>query len=138
LAGIDAPERNQPWGETATRELRRQVAGRFAVVDWNKKDHWKRLIGVVRLIGDAQKLHMIDRGLAWHYKRYEREQSPSDRQRYAEAETAACEAKLGLWSDPDPVAPWDWRKRRKVAGFRSRPEATADADSESTAAQPSS
>lgn len=42
LAGIDAPERNQPWGEAATRELRRQVAGRFVVVDWNKKDRWQR------------------------------------------------------------------------------------------------
>lgn len=38
LAGIDAPERNQPWGESATRELRRQVVGRFVVADWDKND----------------------------------------------------------------------------------------------------
>ena len=47
LAGIDAPERNQPWGEAATRELRRPVAGQEVVVVWSKRDRWKRLIGII-------------------------------------------------------------------------------------------
>lgn len=112
LAGIDAPERSQPWGEAATRELRRQVAGRFVVVEWNKKDRWNRLIGVVLLSGEDQNLHMVDRGLAWHYKRYAKEQTPRDRQRYEATEIEAHKAKRGLWSDPEPMAPWDWRKRK--------------------------
>ena len=111
LAGIDAPERNQPWGETSTRELRRQVAGRAVVVDWYKKDRWGRLIGVVQLAGDDVNLHMIDRGLAWHFKRYAAEQHPADRAAYAAAEDTARAERLGLWSDPDPVPPWEWRER---------------------------
>ena len=71
LAGIDAPERDQPRGDTSTRELRRQVAGEHVTVVWRKKDRWKRLIGVVKLDGVDQNLHLVERGLAWHYKKYE-------------------------------------------------------------------
>ena len=48
-------------------------------------------------------------GLAWHYKEYEKEQSEEDRHRYAFAEQEARARKAGLWSEPDPTAPWDWR-----------------------------
>jgi len=111
LAGIDAPERNQPWGEAATRELRRQVAGQQVVVAWTKKDRWQRLIGVIRLDGEDQNLHLVDRGLAWHYKKYADEQSQGDRDAYSAAEKAAQGAGRGLWSDPAPIPPWEWRKR---------------------------
>ncbi len=107
LAGIDAPEKNQPWGEAGTRELRRQIAGKHVVIDWHKRDRWKRLIGIVRLADEDMNLHMIDRGLAWHYKRYADEQSPSDRDAYAAAEEAARDARRGLWSDPAPLPPWE-------------------------------
>lgn len=111
LAGIDAPEKNQPWGEASTRELRRQVAGRDVIVDWAKKDRWNRLIGVIRLDGEDINLHMVDRGMAWHYKRYQAEQTPEDRKLYTAAEIAAQGARRGLWSDPEPVPPWEWRRR---------------------------
>ena len=111
LAGIDAPEKNQPWGEASTRELRRQIAGKHVVVGWYKRDRWKRLIGVVRLAGEDMNLHRVDRGLAWHHKRYADEQSPGDRDAYSAAEIAARGARRGLWSDPAPVPPWEWRKR---------------------------
>jgi endonuclease YncB( thermonuclease family) len=111
LAGIDAPERNQPWGDASTRELRRQVAGKEIVVEWSKRDRWKRLIGVVKLDGVDQNLHLVERGLAWHYKKYEAEQSPGDRDAYSAAEKAAQGARRGLWSDPEPIPPWEWRKR---------------------------
>ena len=111
LAGIDAPERNQPWGDAATRELRRQVAGQEVIVEWSKRDRWKRLIGIIRLDGEDINLHLVDRGLAWHYKRYADEQSPGDRSAYSAAQAAAEQARRGLWSDPEPMPPWDWRKR---------------------------
>lgn len=111
LAGIDAPERDQPWGEAATRELRRQIAGKVVTVEWNKRDRYGRLIGVILLDSADINLHMVDRGMAWHYKRYQAEQTPDGRESYAAAEGDAREAKRGLWSDPEPVAPWDWRRR---------------------------
>jgi endonuclease YncB( thermonuclease family) len=66
---------------------------------------------VIWLDGEDMNLHMVDRGLAWHYKRYADEQSPGDRDAYAAAEKAAKGARRGLWSDPQPIAPWEWRKR---------------------------
>ncbi len=98
-------------GEASTRELRHQITGKHVVVDWHKRDRWKRLIGVVRLADEDMNLHMIDRGLAWHYKRYADEQSSGERDAYAAAEEAARDAKRGLWSDPEPVPPWVWRRR---------------------------
>ena len=51
-------------------------------------------------------------GLAWHYKRFENEQTPEERGRYAFAEDEARARHVGLWADPKPVSPWDWRKDR--------------------------
>lgn len=112
LAGIDAPERKQPWGEASTRELRREIAGQSVLVEWNKRDRWKRLIGVIKLEKRDINKHMIKSGLAWHYKKYQREQTPEDRAAYDAAEKAAQGARRGLWSAPNPMPPWNWRRRK--------------------------
>ena len=112
LSGIDAPERNQPWGDVSTRELRRQIAGKAVVVEWRKRDRWKRIIGVIKLKGNDVNKHMVERGLAWHYKKYQSEQTPEDRVEYAAAETAAQGAKRGLWSVSNSIPPWAWRRRK--------------------------
>jgi hypothetical protein len=54
-------------------------------------------------------LEQVRAGLAWHYKYYQDEQSPADRRLYADAETEARSAGRGLWADPDPTPPWDFR-----------------------------
>lgn len=111
LSGIDTPERDQPWGDAATREMRRMVAGKHVRVEWYKKDRWKRLIGNVYVDGEDVGLLMIERGMAWHFKRYAKEQDPEDRTAYAEVEKAAQGARRGLWSDPNPVPPREWRRK---------------------------
>lgn len=58
-------------------------------------------------------LELVRVGLAWHYKQYQREQSPDDRSAYAQAEERAKAEKQGLWIDSDPTPPWDWRHQRK-------------------------
>ncbi len=62
---------------------------------------------------DKLNLEQIKAGLAWHFKRYADEQSETDRKAYAEAETTAKEAKLGLWQQPNPTPPWDYRVQLK-------------------------
>jgi len=111
LSAIDTPERDQPWGEAATKEMRRLVAGKTVSVDWHKEDRWGRLIGNVYADGEDVGRLMVERGMAWHYKRYAMEQRASDRVAYSDAERAAKAAKHGLWSDPEPIPPWEWRKR---------------------------
>ena len=81
------------------------------MIDRYKYDRRKQQVGVVRLAGEDMNLRMVDHGLAWHYKQYADEQEPSERDAYSAAENAARDARRGLWSDPAPVPPWEWRRR---------------------------
>jgi endonuclease YncB( thermonuclease family) len=53
--------------------------------------------------------------MAWHARPYLREQSPQEREEYARAEQEARADKRGLWLDPNPVPPWEWRKIEQAA-----------------------
>ena len=109
LAGIDAPEKAQPFGAASKRGLSDRVFGRTVTVEWTKKDRYSRVIGRVLVNGDDVCLDQVRVGLAWHYKQYAHEQTPTQRATYAEAEALARHDKVGLWSLPDPVPPWEFR-----------------------------
>ena len=113
LSGIDAPERRQAFGNVSKESLAEQVAGQSVAVEWDKVDRYGRKVGKVLLAGLDCNLVQVKRGLAWHYKQYQREQSPTDQQSYAAAEIEARAAKLGLWRDADPVPPWEFRHKGK-------------------------
>ncbi len=109
LAGIDAPEKAQPFGQASKRHLSDLVFGKTVEVEYTKKDKYGRKVGKVVLDGQDICLEQVKAGLAWHYKAYEREQSLEDRKLYDEAERAARGSWIGLWGDKDPVEPWEWR-----------------------------
>jgi endonuclease YncB( thermonuclease family) len=118
LAGIDAPERRQAYGDRAKQHLWLLVYGKAVVVVWDKRDRYGRIIGRViardcsgltcRYSIDAS-FEQIKAGLAWHYKQYEKEQAPAERMRYAALEQQARTRREGLWHDTDPVPPWEYR-----------------------------
>ncbi len=110
LAGIDAPELEQRYGQASKDHLSRRVAGRFVVVEWDRRDYDKRIVGKVVLGDQDVCLEQVQSGLAWHYKRYQGEQTSGDRLRYARAEEEAQDARRGLWADADPIPPWEWRR----------------------------
>lgn len=112
LAGIDAPEKNQPFGLIAREFLSSLAFGKDVDVETEKMDRYGREVGKVLLDGKDINLAMVLAGLAWHYKKYQFEQSPSDRLQYDDAEKSARVARLGLWQDVDPIAPWDFRASR--------------------------
>jgi len=109
LAGIDAPEKAQAFGERSKQHLSDLVFGKTVAVDWNKTDRYGRTIGKVIVNGQDANLSQVQAGLAWHYKQYEKEQSASDRSSYAQAEVDARVRKVGLWGDAAPTPPWDFR-----------------------------
>lgn len=110
LGGIDAPEHNQEDGDRSTQNLARLLSGKTVSLNCNAQQSYGRLVCDVFLpSGEDVGLDQVKAGLAWHYKQYEDEQSPTDRSRYAAAEDAAREAHLGLWANPRPVQPWDFR-----------------------------
>jgi endonuclease YncB( thermonuclease family) len=91
------------------------VAGQTVVVHWHKHDRYGRLLGTLTLDGRDLNLAQVRAGLAWHYKRYQNDQPPADRTSYAAAETEARTARLGLWREPNPLPPWEYRKTKKTA-----------------------
>ncbi|MFZ5883641.1 MAG: thermonuclease family protein [Chloroflexota bacterium] len=110
LAGIDAPERKQPFGQRSKQHLSDLVYGKDVEVEWHKQDRYKRLVGKIIIHGQDANLEMVESGLAWHYKKYQGEQSYGDRLAYARAEEDARKCRCGLWADPRPIEPGEWRK----------------------------
>jgi endonuclease YncB( thermonuclease family) len=113
LMGIDAPEKAQPFGQHAKQSLSDLVFGRTVAVDWQKLDRYGRIVGKVLVGGLDANLEQVRRGLAWHYKKYASEQDAIDRASYSQTEIEAQNGQRGLWADPMPVPPWDWRKNRR-------------------------
>ena len=113
LAGIDAPESRQPYGDRSRQSLIELVAGQSVEVVYDKVDRYGRRVGTINVGGRDANLEQVRRGLAWHYKQYEAEQTPADRQRYAAAEQGAQAERLGLWHQASPQAPWDYRRQQR-------------------------
>jgi len=114
LAGIDAPEKAQAYGDASKRHLSRLVFGESVRVEYAKHDRYGRIVGKILKNGRDASLEQLRAGFAWHYKQYQREQSRADRGAYAESEREAQQAHAGLWRDPDPVAPWAWRLEQRA------------------------
>jgi endonuclease YncB( thermonuclease family) len=123
LAAIDAPEHGQPYSDRSKGSLTRMALNKDVRLEWLERDGYGRLVAKLWVApADAPcpaapcpmtldaGLAQITSGLAWHFKRYEQDQSLEDRHRYADAETEARARKLGLWRDPTAAPPWEWRR----------------------------
>ncbi len=108
LAHIDCPEikGSQPFGRAAKEYVSDQCFGHLVNIQHNNEyDRNKRLIGeVINQKGINVNKALVSVGLAWHYKKYS---TDSD---YAKLEESARMQRIGVWSEPAPVAPWQWRK----------------------------
>ncbi len=120
LTGIDAPEKNQPYGLAATYKLTEILINKLVLLKSKPNngkpytiDRYKRVLAKIILDGRDINLLQVLRGYAWHFKRYQKQQSPSDRELYSEAEIDAKKNELGLWEEKNPIAPWKWRKMKK-------------------------
>ncbi len=109
LAGIDAPEHDQPYGVAATRSLAGLALNRVVRVRVVAEDDYGRTVGAVRSGGRDLDAEQVRRGMAWVYRRYAR-----SRRLYA-LEAEAKQARRGLWADSNPIPPWDWRHGGKTS-----------------------
>lgn len=114
LSGIDAPEKAQPFGQRSKEHLSDSVFGKQVEVVGNKIDKYGRTVGKIMVNGVDANLEQVRSGFAWHYKEYAREQSAEDRTTYAAAEVDARAKRIGLWHDPLPTPPWEWRHGNKA------------------------
>lgn len=104
LARIDAPEKRQAYGQRAEQALRGLVWKRMVQISWTRLDRHCRPIADVRVDGVDVSEAMVRKGMAWQYTGYS--QAPG----LAAIEQQARSSRVGLWSDPNPIPPWEWRR----------------------------
>lgn len=109
LFGIDAPESKQPFGSRAKQELSALVFGKDVRVVVANRDRYGRTIGRVFVGQIDVSLAMVRAGMAWWYSDYAKK--ARDLQA---AESDARQAKRGVWSEPEPVAPWLFRRNARA------------------------
>lgn len=105
--GIDAPERKQDYGTKSRNFVNELVYGKMVKIEDKGIDRYKRLLGVIWIDGINLNEALLENGLAWHYKQFDKSK------RYAELEEKAKKNKLNIWSQENPIAPWEFRKKKK-------------------------
>ena len=120
FSGMDTPETGQAFWKSARRALARLVKDQQVTVNCYKKSHDREVCrvfaGPVNREQDVG-LEMVSLGMAWHAFQFAHEQTEAEREAYKAAEEKARLRKVGLWSEPDPMAPWECRKIRR-SGLR--------------------
>ena len=112
LMGIDAPEKSQDFGNQSKRALSNYIYQQEVAVEYKKLDKYKRKVGKVIFEGKDICLLMIELGMAWHYKDYEKEQSKADRDLYSQTELKSRNEKRGLWQTGNAIEPSIFRQKQ--------------------------
>jgi len=107
LAGIDTPERKQPFGNRAKQALSSLAFQKQALIEVEAKDRYGRIVGTVFVDGQNVNAELARQGMAWVYRKYAKDKVLYD------LEAQAKEEKLGLWVDEKPIAPWEWRRGKR-------------------------
>lgn len=110
LANIDCPEKKQAFATKAKQFISEAIFSEKVTVQVLKKDRYRRLIANV-FYGDSINLNqeLVKNGLAWHYLKYSKDTILQS------LENKARKDKVGLWQDPNAIAPWQWRANKKEA-----------------------
>jgi endonuclease YncB( thermonuclease family) len=120
LEGIDAPEKSQDYGQRSKAFTSAMTFGKVVTVQAKERDRYGRTVGtVIAPDGRSVNLELVKAGLAWHYREYSKDPT------LAEAERSAREVKQGLWSQPNPTPPWEYRKAQRLASAEARGEPAA-------------
>lgn len=105
LVEIDAPEKSQAFGNRSKQSLSDMCFGRDAQIEEKGRDRYGRTLGRVFCNGIDANAEQIRQGMAWVYDNYVTDHSLYRLQHKSKA------AKRGLWADPSPVPPWEWRRQ---------------------------
>lgn len=106
LSSVDAPERDQPFGDAATDCLDDVLSAGTITASVQKRDRYGRLVGNLFVDGQRVDVQLVTLGCAWWYSRY----APASLS-LALAQQKAKSSAIGLWANAQPVKPEDWRRR---------------------------
>jgi len=111
LAAIDAPEKVQAFGQRGKQQLSDLCYGKSATVNVVSIDRYGRSVGDVDCAGINANEAMFRSGLAWVYRKYDK-----GHEHLYTLEEEARNARRGLWTDSNPIVPWEWRKTKRNKG----------------------
>ena len=109
INGIDAPELKQPFGQASKQAMSSLVFGKKVTIKPDKKELYGRTIARVEVDGRDVSVQMVETGMAHWYQQYAKRDTELQ-----SAQTKAKSAKLGVWSVPNAIAPWEFRKQKKA------------------------
>jgi endonuclease YncB( thermonuclease family) len=107
LAEVDCPEKKHPFGKNAKQFTSDAVYLKTVTYTVTDKDRYGRSVAKVYYNNKYLSAEIIKNGLGWQYKKY------SHSKELAKLEQRARTKKIGLWADPNPIYPSDWRKAKK-------------------------
>jgi endonuclease YncB( thermonuclease family) len=107
LLEIDAPEKKQPFGNKSKQSLSDLCFNKTALLTDKGKDRYGRTLARVQCDGVDANAEQVRLGMAWVYDHY-----VTDRSLY-QLQDEAKTAKRGLWADPSPMSPWEFRHARR-------------------------
>lgn len=109
LRGIDCPEKRQAFGTRAKQATSALAFGHQVTVHPTGKDKYKRTLATV-ILPDGMNLNheLVSQGYCWWFRKY----APTDSE-LEKLEQSARALRKGLWVDPNPVPPWEYRKAQR-------------------------
>lgn len=110
LYGIDTPEKAQPFGKTANQFTSSLVLGKRISIERMARDRYGREQGLIFVDKTLVNEELVKAGLAWVYWKYCHHPICESWKNF---QLRARIDKRGLWSEPDPVPPWEFRRKIK-------------------------
>ncbi|EJO0493856.1 thermonuclease family protein [Salmonella enterica] len=117
VTGIDAPEKDQPFGQRSRQSLAGMVDGNPVAVRVKGKDRYGRTLGAVYAkicapsapcLAVYVNAEQVKTGMAWAYRFHGQAVDPA----MLKLETQARSERVGLWSTPAAIEPWKWRHQK--------------------------
>ncbi len=107
IAGIDCPERLQPFGLEAKEFVMHRILETGISINIKNTDRYGRKVASVCFDGKDLGAELLKMGLAWQYNTYSKDL------KMKKFEQKARKKKLGLWSVANPIPPWEFRTNQK-------------------------
>lgn len=105
LFGLDCPERDQAFGNKARRFTANMVFRKVVEVQEVEEDSYGRTVAWISVNGKSLNKELLRAGLAWWYRYYAENEHELEK-----LESEARKHKIGLWSSPNPIPPWEFRR----------------------------
>ncbi|MDD5058532.1 MAG: thermonuclease family protein [Sideroxydans sp.] len=121
MANIDAPEKDQAFGQQSRDSLQEMIGKKQVQIDSRAADQYGRIVGTISLDGRNINREQVRRGMAWEYSNFHSDKA------YVGLQKEARQLQRGLWSQAGPQAPWVWRKEHPSTQSSAAPKTLSDA-----------